>query len=105
MFPGCPVCVPASLTDSEVTENQTCFNLYSVRALWLIHLSQTPGTTLLSQHNPSPLVPHKCVMQGTFRVRKALLMKGVWHLLTFFILLSTPVVLAATVRQVAEQRA
>lgn len=55
MFPGCPECVPASLTDSEVRENQTCSNLCSIHAQWLIHLSWTSGTSLLSQHNPSLL--------------------------------------------------
>lgn len=54
---------------------------------------------------PLSLVPHKYVIQGTFRVRKVLLMKGVWHLLTFLHPSEHSCVVAATARQVGEQRA
>lgn len=54
---------------------------------------------------PPSVVLHKCAMHVTLKVRKMLLVTGVYHFLTVFILLTTSMVRAAAVWHVGEEQA
>lgn len=96
-------CVLASPTDSEIIEGQSRFNLYSIHAQLLLHLSQTSGITLVSQYKPHCCSAQVCYVHDFQSKKNAVDEKCV----TFLDCLHSSnccCIHAATVRQVGMQQ-